>query len=51
MLITMEEIVRAQARHEVMHQTDVARLVQRLPFWQQAQTRQYAFGLFVPRFG
>ncbi len=50
-LIFVEQVMRFQSRHEVMHQGDVGRLIQRSPFGQQARLLQQLFGLLVPLFG
>ena len=50
LLIAIEQMVRAQCRRQVMHQQNVGRFVQAVPFSQQPGLRQNAFGTFVAFF-
>jgi hypothetical protein len=51
LLVAEEQRVGAQRHHQVVHQRDMARVVQRFAFGQDAQARQDALGVLVPGFG
>ena len=50
LLVAEEQRVGAQRHHQVMHQRDMARIVQRLALGQDAQARQDALGIDVAGF-
>ena len=39
--------MRAQSRHQMVHQHDVAAGIQRIAFWQQTQLAQHIFGMLM----
>ncbi|MNS13705.1 hypothetical protein D3C72_453040 [compost metagenome] len=51
LLVAEEQVVGAQGHHQVVHQRDMARVVQRLAFGQDAQASQDRFGVLVSGFG
>ncbi len=51
LLVAEEQRIGAQRHHQMVHQRDMARVVQRFAFGQDAQARQDALGVLVSGFG